>query len=223
MSARALTSAPRSRRRRAGVEEAVFGGDVEEGRATQGEQAAAGRAAIELGVAAVEERRIGVEEGGEFVGAAAEERQDAGNVVARAGSGGQEDLDAGGEALGVARVSLDDVVEGGAGIFGVAAVGVGAVIEEPLERFRFEILARSEENGEPAPAQPVDVGAVTDQKLHHRNAAGLRDTLEGHVVDQYLAESGVGGEEFVDAREVIRGRLPGLSWPACFEPTRHAA
>lgn len=50
-------------------------------------------------------------------------------------------------------------------------------MEQPLKRFRFEILARREERRKPAPAEPVDVGAVPDQKLHHRNAAGLRDTL----------------------------------------------
>ena len=64
-----------------------------------------------------------IEEGGEFISAAAEDGEDAGKVVARAVSRGQEKVDAGGEALGVARTSLDDVVEGGAGIFGVAAVG----------------------------------------------------------------------------------------------------
>jgi hypothetical protein len=58
----------------AGVEETVFGGDVEEGCATEGEQAAAGMAAIQLGIAAVEECRVGLEEGVEFVGATAEDR-----------------------------------------------------------------------------------------------------------------------------------------------------
>jgi hypothetical protein len=151
----------------------------------------------------MEERWVGTEEGGEFIDAAAEDREDAWNVVASVGPSGQEDLNAGGEAFGVARVSLNDVVEGRTGIFGIAAVGVGAVIEKPLERFRFEILARREENGEPAPAESVNVGTVTDEKFHHRSAAGLRDTLEGHVVDQDLAEFGVGSQEFLDALEVV--------------------
>jgi hypothetical protein len=151
----------------------------------------------------VKERWVGIDEGGEFVGAAAKDREDAGNVVASLGSRGQEDLDAGGEALRVAGVSLDDVVEGGAGIFRVTAVRIGAVIEKPLKRFRFEILARRKENGEPAPAESVDVGTVTNQEFHHRNAAGLRDAHERHVFDQNLTKFGVGGQEFLDVREVV--------------------
>jgi hypothetical protein len=46
----------------------VFGSDVEEGCAPKGEQAAAGLSAIQLRVAAVEERRVGIESS-EFVGA----------------------------------------------------------------------------------------------------------------------------------------------------------
>jgi hypothetical protein len=106
---------------------------------------------------------------------------------------------------GFARVRLDDVVEGSAGVVRVAAVGVGAVIEKPLERFRFEILARCEEHRKPAPAEPVDVGTVTNQKLHHRNAAGVRHSHERHVVDEDLAKFGDGGQECLDAREVVGG------------------
>ena len=75
--------------------------------------------------------------------------------------------------LRLPRVSLDNIVEGGAGISGVAAVGVGTVIKEPLERFRLEILAGSEEDGKPAPAESVDVGAVANHEFHDRDAAGL--------------------------------------------------
>jgi hypothetical protein len=106
---------------------------------------------------------------------------------------------------GFARVRLDDVVEGSAGVVRVAAVGVGAVIEKPLERFRFEILARCEEHRKPAPAEPVDVGTVTYQELHHRNAAGVRHSHERHVVDEDLAKFGDGGQECLDAREVVGG------------------
>jgi hypothetical protein len=166
----------------AGVEEAILGGDVKEGCAAEAD-VATGRAAIQLWVAAVEQFRVGIEQSAELAGAAAEEREDARNVVARVSSCSQEELDAGAETLGVARISLDDIVESRAGIPRVAAVGVGTVIEKPLERLRFEILARCEESGEPAPAESVDIGSVTDQKLHHRNAAGLRDTLEGHFID----------------------------------------
>ena len=101
------------------IEEAVFGSDVEQGCATEEKQAATGSAAIEVRVAAVEERWIGIEQGGQFVVAAAEDREHASNVLTSAGSGGQEDLDAGGEALGISRISLNHVVEGGArGLWG---------------------------------------------------------------------------------------------------------
>jgi hypothetical protein len=72
-----------------GVEETVFGGDVEESRAAEGEQAATGLAAIDqFGIATVDQRWVGVKEGGEIAGAAKEDREDAGSVVARVGSGG---------------------------------------------------------------------------------------------------------------------------------------
>src|SRR5438552_2574978 len=130
----------------------------------EGEQAATGLAAIDqFRIATADQRRVGVKQGGEVAGAAAEDREDAGNVVARVGSGGQEELDAGGEALGGAGIGVDDIIERGAAGLGVAAVGVGAVVEKPLERFRLEILARSEESREPAPPKSVDVGAVPHQ------------------------------------------------------------
>jgi hypothetical protein len=49
----------------------------------------------------VDQGRIGLQQGGEFVVTIAEQRQEAGCVVtgAGAGAGGEEDLDAGGEAL----------------------------------------------------------------------------------------------------------------------------
>ncbi len=93
---------------------------MEEVCATESEQAAAGMAAVEFGIATVKECWVGIEEGGEFVSATAEDGEHAGHVVARVASCRQEDLDAGGEELGVARISLDDVVEGGAGNFAVA-------------------------------------------------------------------------------------------------------
>lgn len=115
----------------------------------------------------------------------------------------QEHLDAGGEPPGVARVSPDDVVKGRAGVIRVAAVRVGAVIEKPLQRFRFQILARREENGEPAPAESVNVGTVTHQEFHHWNAAGLCHTLERNVFNEDLAQFGIRGEESLYAGEVI--------------------
>jgi hypothetical protein len=87
------------------------------------------------------------------------------------------------------------------------------VIEKPLQRLRFGTLARREHGREPTPGESVHVGAVTDQKLHHRNAAGLRDALERHVVNQDLAEFGVGGQESLEAREVVG--IDGLLEPAC--------
>src|SRR5262249_19870996 len=67
----------------------------------------------------------------------------------------------------------------------------------------FEILAKREESGEPAPAKSVDVGAVTDQKFHHRNAAGLCDTLKRHIVYQDLTQFGVGCQKFSDKHEIV--------------------
>ena len=58
------------------------------------------------------------------------------------------------------------------------------MIEKPLKRFRLEMFARREENGEPAPAESIDVRAVANQEFHDRDAAGLGESLEGHVIDQ---------------------------------------
>ena len=68
-----------------GVEKAIFGGDVEEGCAPESEQATTRYTAIQFGVVALEERRVGIKEGGEFVGAAAKDREHPGNVVPCAG------------------------------------------------------------------------------------------------------------------------------------------
>jgi len=77
----------------------------------------------------VEERWIGVKHGSEFARTTAEDREDAGNVVARVGSGRQKEFDTGGEAFGSAGVRLDDIIERGAAGLELAAVGVGAVLE----------------------------------------------------------------------------------------------
>jgi hypothetical protein len=53
-------------------------------------------------------------------------------------------------------------------------------------------------HGKSAPAESVDVGTVAE--FHDRDAVGLGESLKGHVVDQDLAEVGVGGEEGVYAR-----------------------
>ena len=102
----------------------------------------------------------------------------------------------------MAWVSLNDIVERGDRILWSTPIGVRAVIEKPLKRFRFEILARREENGEPAPAESVDVGTVTHEKFRHRNAARCR-RYERRVVDESLVKLAVGREEFLDMREII--------------------
>jgi hypothetical protein len=80
----------------------------------------------------MDERRVGVERCGQLADTAAKDREDSGNVVARVGTSGQKEFNAGGETIGIARVCPNDIVEGGAGVFGVAAIGVGSVIEKPL-------------------------------------------------------------------------------------------
>lgn len=82
-----------------GTEEPVFSRDVEEGCAPKGAQAAR-RAAIQLGIPPVDDRRVRIGKGSEFLGAAKEDREDAGNVVSRVGSRRQDDLDACSKSLG---------------------------------------------------------------------------------------------------------------------------
>ena len=186
-----------------GVEETVFSGDVEEGCASEKEQAAARGTAIELGVAPVQQRRIGTEERGQFVGAAAEDREHARQVVTRARSGGEESLDAGGVPLRVARICPKNIVQCGVLRFvRNAAIRIGAMVEQPLEGFRLEVLTRVKEHREPAHAEPVDVSSVSQEKLHHRNSAGLR-RHDASVVAHNLTECRVGCQKFFDAQNAI--------------------
>jgi len=91
-----------------GIDEAVFRGHVEEGGATQREQATPRPAAIgQFAVTAMDERRVGVERGGQLAHTAAKDREDSGNVVARVGTSGQKEFNAGGETTGIARVCLN--------------------------------------------------------------------------------------------------------------------
>ena len=149
------------------------------------------------------QRPLAVEQLSQLVVAAAEQGQHAGRIAARATAGGQNDLNARAEALCIARISLDDVIKGGVDKSGVAAIGVRAVIQKPPQWFGLEILARCEEGGEAAPAQPVDVGAVVDQQFHDRDAARLGQRLKRDVIDQHLAELGVTGQQRIDARHVM--------------------
>ena len=99
--------------------------------------------------------------------------------------------------VGRRDVRFDDVVEGGTGDMGNTPIGVRAVFEQPPNGNGIDALARNEENGEPAPAQSVDVGAVADEEVHHRDtsfmsrahqrrAAALMDV--GALVDQPLRD-----------------------------------
>jgi len=73
-----------------------------------------------------------IRERGEFVVVAAEDRQNAGHVIAGSRSGGEEGLDAGAQAFRVADVGVDHLVERRAGFFGVGTIGFSVVIEQPL-------------------------------------------------------------------------------------------
>jgi hypothetical protein len=77
------------------------------------------------------------------------------------------------------------------------------VIEKPLQRFWLEILARRKENGEPSQQRPF-IRTVTEQEFHHRNAATLRHSHERHVFDQELTKLGLGAQELLHGRDVIR-------------------
>jgi hypothetical protein len=85
----------------------------------------------------------------------------------------------------------------------VTAIGIGTVSEQPLKRFRFEILARSEENRKPAPTESVHVRAMAHQQLHHGYPAGLRHPHERNVLDQELAELGFRRQEMINAIELV--------------------
>ena len=185
------------------VEEAVFRGDVEECCAPEGEQAAARGTAIELGVAAVEKRRVGIEESREFGVATAQDRQHAGKIVTRVRSGGEQCLNAGRVKLRIARVCAKDVVQrGGVRIVGNAAIRIGAMVEQPLQGLRLEVLARIEEKRKPAHAEPVDVGSIPKEQLHHRNPAGP-GRHDAFFVAHELTQGRAGCQEFFDAQHVI--------------------
>jgi hypothetical protein len=88
-------------------------GDVEECCAPKGQQAATRGTAIELRVAAVKKRRVGIEEGRKFGVATAQDRKHAGKIVTRARSGGEQCLNAGRVTL---RISIIGIPPGRAGM-----------------------------------------------------------------------------------------------------------
>jgi hypothetical protein len=94
-----------------------------------------------------------------------------------------------------------------------AAIRVGSVTKEPLQRFRFKVLAREEEKRKPAPTESIDVCAVTHQKFRHRRAAGPRGQ-KPRVVDERLAKFRAGGQHCFDARNIVASdrmlQLPNL-------------
>ena len=51
-----------------------------------------------------------------------------------------------------------------------SGVGIGAVLEQPLERRGFQRFARREDDREIAAPAGVHIGAVRNEQLHHRNA-----------------------------------------------------
>ena len=80
---------------------------------------------------------------------------------------------------------------------GNTPIGVRAVFEQPPNGNGIDVLARNEENGEPAPAQSVDVGAVADEEVHHRDTSFMSRAHQrrvaalidvGAVVDQPLRD-----------------------------------
>ena len=80
----------------------------------------------------MDQRRVSIEHGGQLAHTAPEDWENSGYVIARMAASGQEEFNAGGETIWVARVSPDHIVESGAAILGVPAIGVSSVIEKPL-------------------------------------------------------------------------------------------
>jgi hypothetical protein len=79
----------------------------------------------------------------------------------------QQGLNTSGESIRITRISLNDVVKSGAGIFRVAAVRVSAVIKQPLNSNGIEVLAWHEQHRKPAHPESVDVRTVSDEEFHH--------------------------------------------------------
>jgi hypothetical protein len=100
---------------------------------------------------------------------AAEEHS--GYVVARDTAGIEEDVDTGAELLRTA-VGAEDIVERRGRIFTVrlVAVGICAVLQEPLNRYGLDGLARGEDDREIAVPLRVYVRAVGEKELHHGDA-----------------------------------------------------
>ena len=125
---------------------------------------------------------------------APKDREDAWSIVARAASGGQEQLDARREPLGGAGIGVDKVIECGATGFGLTAVRVSAVIEKPLERFGLDIFARAEDNRKPTPAEAVYVCTGANQEFHICSLARLRRTHQ--LLNEEQANSGLAARSF---------------------------
>jgi len=156
----------------------------------------------QFAVASMDQRRVSIEHGGQLAHTAAQDGENSGNVIARMAASGQEELNAGGETIWVARVSPDHIIESGAAILGVPAIGVSSVIEKPLERLGLKVFARREENGEPAPAESVEIRAVAGQQFHDWYASWLGHSLQGHIVDQHLPQAGIASQQRVYARQI---------------------
>ena len=145
---------------------AEFGGDVEKGGSGEEKAAGSGTAEVESGEAAMDELGIGIKKSGEPIEAAAEDGEDSGNIVARARAVLEEQVNASFQAGGGARIGPDEVVQSVAD----GGVGVRAVIEQPFKGGRIHALAWGKDDGEARVPQRVDVRAVGEEEVHHRDA-----------------------------------------------------
>src|ERR1700681_2598439 len=108
---------------------------------------------------------------GEQIEPVAEQMKHRWDIIFSDAAGVEQDIDAGTE-LRRTAIRANDIVERGAWILaiGFVAIWMCAMVQEPLDGRRLDRFAGREDDREIAVPLRVYVGAVGDQKLHHRNA-----------------------------------------------------
>ena len=114
--------------------------------------------------------------------------------------------------IGRAGIGADREIERGAGEFcsgGIGAIGIGTVVEKPLEGRGLESFAGREDDGVVAVPEGVDVGASGDEKLHHGNAMAHEGGAHERAVAALMNVGAMVEHPFGDGEALGGGRLPG--------------
>lgn len=144
---------------------AKFRGDMQERGSLKRETATAAHAAVEFGVTAGDKSGVGLDLFRKTVQLIAEKGHYRRSVVFGFRAGIQEKVDAGAHSFYGTRVAGNEVIE--------SIARICAVIQKPLESGWVHGFGGSEDDGEMSVPEGVDVGAVGQEKLHHRDAVAV--------------------------------------------------